>query len=464
MKLSSRSSLALISIAVVLGTLSLFKQTFASEPNEANLPYLGPKIQPPDTEQQDLLSTQQSAEHDLQSLEDHYEDKGDFDATEEYFLEKSTNSTEMLQDILNEHTQFTNQQIDLVLEDLSLYGDFQSLKTNTRIELSFYNNPDHSLRLSRIAIQQSQYDRLRIEFPKSLTPSIIKDCFPLAVEVAKIDVRLSDFLTPNALTQQILDYEPNLLGYIDSQSNVTKSLKPNSKLTVLMKGRFRDEQLREVDGILAVNIEAEDEDLFIFHHEFEPDPDNQHTSLNNQPKGLWFSENLKPLSYPFIQHPTDHIIVSSDYGEVRSYEIHKGVDFAAPTGTPIRAAAAGIIKKSGYGTGYGAMVHINHPHLGEYSTVYAHLSKRFVKTGDFVHQGELIGYVGETGRATGPHLHYELRRKGHKINPYAKVVKRDFSYSYKYAEVKKTQSEVKSLMSSTNARMIGGLSYAVDNK
>ena len=457
MNLFSRSSLIIFSI----GALSLYSQTFASEPSQPELPFLGPKSDSVDLKLDLSDSTPPERQDGSSSFST---DNGDFDATEEYQLEELTNSAKMIKEILEKHTSINDVQTEIILEDLSLYGDFQHLKSNTRVELSFYDTSNKALRLSRIALQQSQYDRLRIEFTENFEPSIIKDCFPLAIEVAKLDVHLSDLLTPNAITQQLLDHEPNLLAYIDSQSNITKDLTPSSKFSILMKGRFRDEQLRQVDEILAIKINDNDEEHFIFHHRLDSELAGKNTPLDDQIKGLWFSDSLKLLSYPFIQHPTNHIIVSSDYGEVRSYEIHKGVDFAAPTGTPIIAAAAGIIKKSGYGTGYGAMVHITHPHLGEYSTVYAHMSKRFVKTGDYVHQGQLIGYVGETGRATGPHLHYEIRRKGHKIDPYAKVIKRDFSHSYRHADVKQTQSEIKLLMSSTNSRMIGGLSYALDSK
>jgi murein DD-endopeptidase MepM/ murein hydrolase activator NlpD len=88
---------------------------------------------------------------------------------------------------------------------------------------------------------------------------------------------------------------------------------------------------------------------------------------------------------------------------------HKGVDFAAPTGTPVRAAGDGVVEFEGQQTGYGNVVVLKH--WSNYSTAYAHMS-RFapgVHKGSKVSQGDLIGYVGATGWATGPHLHYEFR-------------------------------------------------------
>jgi murein DD-endopeptidase MepM/ murein hydrolase activator NlpD len=96
---------------------------------------------------------------------------------------------------------------------------------------------------------------------------------------------------------------------------------------------------------------------------------------------------------------------------------HKGVDYAAPKGTPIHAAGDGVIKYHGWERGYGNFVVIKHnKHI---STAYGHMS-RFVKgqhVGEHVRQGEVIGYVGMTGLATGPHLHYEFRVNGVQRNP-----------------------------------------------
>jgi murein DD-endopeptidase MepM/ murein hydrolase activator NlpD len=88
---------------------------------------------------------------------------------------------------------------------------------------------------------------------------------------------------------------------------------------------------------------------------------------------------------------------------------HKGVDFAAPTGTPIRAAGDGVIDFAGVQGGYGNVVVIKH--WSNYSTAYAHMSRfgNGIKKGSKVSQGQVIGYVGSTGWSTGPHLHYEFR-------------------------------------------------------
>jgi murein DD-endopeptidase MepM/ murein hydrolase activator NlpD len=98
-------------------------------------------------------------------------------------------------------------------------------------------------------------------------------------------------------------------------------------------------------------------------------------------------------------------------------KMHKGVDFAATTGTPIFAAGDGVIDLLGQQRGYGNYIRIKHS--TQYATAYAHMS-RFAKglqQGSKVRQGEVIGYVGSTGMATGPHLHYEVLVDGTQINP-----------------------------------------------
>lgn len=95
--------------------------------------------------------------------------------------------------------------------------------------------------------------------------------------------------------------------------------------------------------------------------------------------------------------------------------MHEGVDFAAAPGTPIRAAAAGIVVSAGLHPQYGNLVEIDHGH--ELTTRYAHVSKLLVKPGQFVRRGQKIAEVGTTGRSTGPHLHFEVRVQGIAQNP-----------------------------------------------
>ncbi len=94
--------------------------------------------------------------------------------------------------------------------------------------------------------------------------------------------------------------------------------------------------------------------------------------------------------------------------------MHYGLDLAAPTGTPVLAAAAGRVVFSGWQGGYGLLVKLQH---GDYRTYYGHLSKSLVRTGQIVAKGTLIGRVGATGNARGSHLHFEVEKRGQKLNP-----------------------------------------------
>ncbi|WP_235561501.1 M23 family metallopeptidase [Brevundimonas sp. Root1279] len=97
---------------------------------------------------------------------------------------------------------------------------------------------------------------------------------------------------------------------------------------------------------------------------------------------------------------------------------HKGVDIAAPTGTSVFASAEGEVLRTGYDAGgYGRFIEVRHPN--GMSTLYAHLSRVDVHTGEAVTADERIGLVGTTGRSTGPHLHFEVRRGGEQVNPAA---------------------------------------------
>ena len=183
-------------------------------------------------------------------------------------------------------------------------------------------------------------------------------------------------------------------------------------------------------------------------------------NLRNQSNSLYYFDkkgneghydlNGKSAKKALMKTPINGARLSSPYG-MRKHPIdgfnkmHRGTDFAAPEGTPIMASGDGVVIKASWCGGGGNCVKIKHN--SSYSTVYAHMSKfsRLAKTGNRVKQGQIIGYVGSTGKSTGPHLHYEVIFNGKKINsqtlklPSGKILK---GKSREQFEINKIKTDV----------------------
>ena len=137
----------------------------------------------------------------------------------------------------------------------------------------------------------------------------------------------------------------------------------------------------------------------------------------------YFSTRGENVKKAFLRTPVEFSYISSRYNLKRKHPVlnkiraHTGVDYAAPTGTPVRSTSSGTVSFIGSKGGYGKLIEIKHSE--DYSTRYAHLSEfnPGLSNGSKVEQGETIGYVGQTGLATGPHLHYEFRVGGNHTNP-----------------------------------------------
>ena len=127
----------------------------------------------------------------------------------------------------------------------------------------------------------------------------------------------------------------------------------------------------------------------------------------------------QPVAIPSLM-PVNGVKLTSDFG-TRWHPVlggrrqHKGVDLAAPAGTPIYASADGVVGRADWYSGYGLYVALEHG--GDIQTRYGHMSRLNVAAGQTVRKGDVIGYVGSTGRSTGPHLHYEVRIAGEAVNP-----------------------------------------------
>ena len=136
----------------------------------------------------------------------------------------------------------------------------------------------------------------------------------------------------------------------------------------------------------------------------------------------YYDAKGKSVRKALLRTPIDGARISSNFGMRRHpilgyTKMHKGLDFAARRGTPIYAAGDGVVEYAGRNGGYGKYVRIRHN--GTYKTAYAHMHRysRGIRKGRRVRQGQVIGYVGSTGRSTGPHLHYEVHKSGRQVNP-----------------------------------------------
>jgi murein DD-endopeptidase MepM/ murein hydrolase activator NlpD len=137
----------------------------------------------------------------------------------------------------------------------------------------------------------------------------------------------------------------------------------------------------------------------------------------------YYDENGKSLRKAFLKAPLDFFRISSRYNPRRFHPVlkrvkpHLGTDYAAPQGTPIRTTADGVIDKAGYTSGNGNYVKVRHNSV--YSTQYLHMSKikSGIRAGVAIKQGDIIGYVGSTGLATGPHVCYRFWKNGKQVDP-----------------------------------------------
>jgi murein DD-endopeptidase MepM/ murein hydrolase activator NlpD len=131
--------------------------------------------------------------------------------------------------------------------------------------------------------------------------------------------------------------------------------------------------------------------------------------------------------------PLEGAQLTSGFG-MRSHPVlggrrqHQGIDLAAPTGTPVYATADGVVSRADWYSSYGLYISVEHG--AAMQTRYAHLSRLAVAEGDNVKKGDLIGYVGSTGRSTGPHLHYEVRVDGLAVNPIPYMVESEAQLAY----------------------------------
>jgi murein DD-endopeptidase MepM/ murein hydrolase activator NlpD len=136
----------------------------------------------------------------------------------------------------------------------------------------------------------------------------------------------------------------------------------------------------------------------------------------------YYDEKGGSLRKQFLRNPVDVVRITSRFNPKRFHPVlkkwkaHRGVDYGGPIGTPVKATGKGKIIKRGWGPGYGRYIKIRHQN--NYTTVYGHFSKfGKYKQGQWVDQGDVIGYIGKSGRATGPHLHYEFRINNKHVDP-----------------------------------------------
>ena len=176
------------------------------------------------------------------------------------------------------------------------------------------------------------------------------------------------------------------------------------------------DEIRYADGrqlpgrIVAAELEANGEPFSAFYF------------VGKDGRGSYYDSEGRAVRRAFLRAPLSYVKISSPFNVNRRHPIfrtlrpHRAIDYAAPAGTPVVAIGRGRVEFVGWRHGYGNLVDIRHP--GGYVSRYAHFS-RFaagMRSGKAVDQGEVIGYVGQTGHATGPHLHFEFLRGGEKIN------------------------------------------------
>lgn len=266
--------------------------------------------------------------------------------------------------------------------------------------------------VKRFEYEIDQKRRLVVEGGDGVHPVARVEPIEYTVELAMISGKIDDNLFQSVAdmgeSPQLALQIANLFGW---EINFIRDIKEGDSFSILFEKLYREGEFRGYGRTLGATFTNKGKtfEAFIFN-----DARGQENYYN--PKG----ENLKKT---LLQAPLSFTRVTSGYTKSRKHPIfgdpraHFGVDYGAPTGTPVKAVGDGVITLRGWMGGYGNQVIVRH--TGGVESMYSHLSSfgRGTVKGSRVRQGQVIGYVGSTGYATGPHLDFRLKQNGRFINP-----------------------------------------------
>jgi len=251
--------------------------------------------------------------------------------------------------------------------------------------------------------------------PETLDARVLK--YDKQIDVVAIDARIdaahSSLISSIDAAGEQIQLALELADVFSGQVDFHSDLQPGDSFRVLFEKTSHEGQFSSYGAILGASITVDGRPLQAFRWE---DPATG--------KAGYYDENGRSLKRFFLKSPLKfEPRVTSGFSRRRFHPVnqvfkaHLGVDYGAPTGSSVVAVAAGVVASAAYSGGSGNMVHIKHP--GGFETYYLHLSAYGpgIRAGAHVAQGQLIGRVGMTGTATGPHLDYRLKRNGVFVNP-----------------------------------------------
>jgi murein DD-endopeptidase MepM/ murein hydrolase activator NlpD len=225
---------------------------------------------------------------------------------------------------------------------------------------------------------------------------------------ASIDGSLSETLSREGVSPAVASKLAKIFEYSIDFFKIQK----DDKFAITIQERFIEDSI--YDGVVDIEasyFEYKGKKIYAFPYKMS----------SNQTQADYYDEEGKGLKTMFLKAPLDYFRISSKFSGRRFHPVqkrwkaHNGTDYAAAQGTPIKTTASGIVERTGYTAGNGNYVKVRHN--STYSTQYLHMSKILVKNGQRVSQGQVIGKVGSTGLATGPHVCYRFWKNGVQVDP-----------------------------------------------
>ena len=342
-------------------------------------------------------------------------------------------SGETFDKILNNYS-INKEEINAIKESLSKKVNINKLNTNQKIQIILDKTNN---KIKEFVFQISNTEKIYLsknsedlEFDEKIL-SIKLDKKIIYKENIILQSLYKAATDQNIPPNTIIEFA-RIYGFqVDFQRDIRKEDKFQIMYEVFID---ENKKIIETGEILFANLKLSGQDNSLYYFDKE--------NLEGH-----YDKNGKSVQKALMKSPINGARLSSSFG-MRKHPIdgynkmHRGTDFAAPKGTPIMASGNGIVKKAGWCGGGGNCVKIRHN--STYETVYAHMSKfaRGIKNGVRVKQGQTIGYVGSTGKSTGPHLHYEVIVNGKKVNsqklklPSGKVLKGKDREYFETAKIK----------------------------